>query len=216
VSGLHHHCTTLHHHCTSLHHHCTTLHCTRKHFPVKHRVRSACCITVVVVCVCACVCMCECSVCMARAITHTHMRAHRFRLHTHAHTHTTLTHTHTHTRARTHTTLTHTTPTHTTPTQTYTHTHTSTHIHTRRVQRPSQTCSSRTRWRSKSRAVLCGSNVYRVGQNPKYTVYTRYFLAGGITNQIYGHIRCVYIRFWPTLNIYFPAAYHPLHLSTVS
>ena len=37
----------------------------------------------------------------------------------------------------------------------------------------------------------------RVGQNHIYTVCIRYFWQGN--HQIYGHIRCVYIRFWPTL-----------------
>ena len=32
-----------------------------------------------------------------------------------------------------------------------------------------------------------------------YTVYIRYFWQEN--HQIYGHIRCIYIRFWPTLSI---------------
>jgi len=39
----------------------------------------------------------------------------------------------------------------------------------------------------------------RVGQGHIYTVYIRYFWQGN--HQIYGHIRCVYIRFWPSLSM---------------
>jgi len=46
----------------------------------------------------------------------------------------------------------------------------------------------------------CALFMYRVGQNHIYTVYTRYFSQGN--HQIYGHIRCIYIRFWPTLFMY--------------
>ena len=37
----------------------------------------------------------------------------------------------------------------------------------------------------------------RVGQNHTYTVYTRYFWQ--VNYQNYGHVRRIYIRFWPTL-----------------
>ena len=39
----------------------------------------------------------------------------------------------------------------------------------------------------------------RVGQNYMYVVYpyTRYFWQG--TQKMDGHMRCIYIRFWPTL-----------------
>jgi hypothetical protein len=39
----------------------------------------------------------------------------------------------------------------------------------------------------------------RVGQNHIYTVYIRYFWQGNY--KMYGHIRCIYIRFWPTLHM---------------
>jgi hypothetical protein len=41
------------------------------------------------------------------------------------------------------------------------------------------------------------SAISRAGQNHKYTVYTRHFMQGFL--QINGHIRRIYIRFWPTL-----------------
>jgi len=41
--------------------------------------------------------------------------------------------------------------------------------------------------------------IRRVGQNHIYTVYIRY--SWQENHQIYGHIRCIYIRFWLTLAI---------------
>ena len=43
---------------------------------------------------------------------------------------------------------------------------------------------------------LCAYNIFRIGQNHTYTEYIRYFWQGN--HQKYG----VYIRFWPTLNIF--------------
>jgi len=43
------------------------------------------------------------------------------------------------------------------------------------------------------------SAICRVGQDHIHTVYIRYFWQGN--HQIYGHIRCIYIQFWPTLAI---------------
>ena len=43
--------------------------------------------------------------------------------------------------------------------------------------------------------------ICRVGQDHKYTVHIRYFWQGN--HQIYGHIRCIYIRCWPTLGIWY-------------
>ena len=43
----------------------------------------------------------------------------------------------------------------------------------------------------------------RVGQQIHiytYTVHTQCFWQGN--HQVYGHIQCIYIRFWPTLHIY--------------
>jgi len=39
----------------------------------------------------------------------------------------------------------------------------------------------------------------RVNQNHIHTVYIRYFWQGN--HQIYGQIRFIYIRFWPTLSM---------------
>ena len=39
--------------------------------------------------------------------------------------------------------------------------------------------------------------VARNGQNHIYTMYIRYFWLGN--HRLYGHIRCIYIRFWPTI-----------------
>jgi len=47
-------------------------------------------------------------------------------------------------------------------------------------------------------------NIYRVGQNHKCTVYVQYF---GREMTKYTVIYGAYIRFWPTLQIY----YHPAH-----
>jgi hypothetical protein len=40
----------------------------------------------------------------------------------------------------------------------------------------------------------------RIGQNHIYMVYIRYFWQGNY--QISSHIRCIYIRFWPTLSLW--------------
>ena len=53
--------------------------------------------------------------------------------------------------------------------------------------------------KSSVHTAIYGVHIRRVGQNLIYTVFIRYFWQGN--HQKYGHIRCIYVRFWPTLHM---------------